>query len=107
VDTIKKGIRSFLPFNVGAASVQTAKRGLSGYWSHLRRSIRHAGMAGAAYGFAGMGPYSGGQAQLLRVPYADYQLFEVAEDADEKEKDYVSVRICFPTGWHAHAACRL
>ena len=28
-------------------------------------------MAGAAYGFADMGPYGGGQAELLRVPWGD------------------------------------
>ena len=29
-------------------------------------------MAGAAYGFADMGPYGGGQAELLRVPWGDF-----------------------------------
>lgn len=29
-------------------------------------------MAGAAYGFAGMGPFWGGQAELLRVPFGDF-----------------------------------
>jgi hypothetical protein len=29
--------------------------------------------AGAAYGFAGMGPYEGGQAEHLRVPWADFR----------------------------------
>jgi threonine dehydrogenase-like Zn-dependent dehydrogenase len=27
---------------------------------------------GATYGFAGMGPYRGGQAELLRVPYQHF-----------------------------------
>nr|QOQ32045.1 hypothetical protein PMIDBGBA_05340 [Klebsiella pneumoniae] len=30
------------------------------------------GTAGAAYGFAEMGPWEGGQAELLRVPFADF-----------------------------------
>jgi hypothetical protein len=54
-----------------------------------------------AYGFAGMGPYSGGQAQLLRVPYADFNCLKLPEDADEKEKNYVMLSDIFPTGWHA------
>jgi threonine dehydrogenase-like Zn-dependent dehydrogenase len=29
-------------------------------------------LAAAAYGFADMGPYQGGQAELLRVPYGDF-----------------------------------
>ena len=46
-------------------------------------------MAGAAYDFADMGPYRGGQAQLLRVPYGDYNCLVLPEDAEEKERDYV------------------
>jgi glutathione-independent formaldehyde dehydrogenase len=59
------------------------------------------GMAGAASGFAGMGLYSGGQAQYLRVPYADFNCLQLPADPDEKEKDYVMLSDIFPTGWHA------
>jgi len=59
------------------------------------------GMAGAAHGFAGMGPYSGGQAEYLRVPYADFNGLQLPKDADEKEKDYVMLSGIFPTGWHS------
>ena len=58
-------------------------------------------MPGAAYGFAGMGPYSEGQAELLRVPYADFNCLKLPDDVDEKEKDYVMLSDIFPTGWHA------
>ena len=58
-------------------------------------------MAGAAYGFADMGPYRGGQAQLLRVPYGDYNCLVLPEDAEEKERDYVMLSDIFPTGWHS------
>ena len=37
--------------------------------------------AGAAYGYADMGPYSGGQAELLRVPWADWNALVLPEDA--------------------------
>ena len=59
------------------------------------------GKAGAAYGYAGMGPYSGGQAEYLRVPYADFNCLRLPEDASEKETDYVMLSDIFPTGWHA------
>lgn len=59
------------------------------------------GVAGAAYGYAGMGPYNGGQAELLRVPFADFNCLVLPEDAEEKEKDYVMLSDIFPTGWHA------
>src|ERR1017187_2951364 len=48
-----------------------------------------------------MGPYAGGQAEFLRVPYADYSCLHLPEDADQKEKDYVMLSDIFPTGWHA------
>jgi hypothetical protein len=57
-------------------------------------------MAGAAHGFAGMGPYAGGQAEMLRVPYADFNCLKLPEDANEKETDFVMLSDIFPTGWH-------
>ncbi len=48
-----------------------------------------------------MGPYQGGQAELLRVPYADFNCLVLPEDAQEKEDDYVMLSDIFPTGWHA------
>ena len=57
-------------------------------------------MAGAAYGFAGMGPFWGGQAEYLRVPFGDFNLLRLPEDAQEKEADYVMLSDIFPTGWH-------
>jgi glutathione-independent formaldehyde dehydrogenase len=59
------------------------------------------GNAGAAYGFAGMGPYSGGQAEYLRVPYADFNCLVLPRDSLEKETDYVMLADIFPTGYHA------
>jgi threonine dehydrogenase-like Zn-dependent dehydrogenase len=48
-----------------------------------------------------MGPYSGGQAEYLRVPYADFNCLQLPPDVKEKEKDYVMLSDIFPTGWHA------
>ncbi len=50
------------------------------------------GSAGAGYGYADMGPYEGGQAEYLRVPYADFNCLKLPEDAEEKEQDYVTAR---------------
>ena len=58
------------------------------------------GNAGAAYGYADMGPYNGGQAELLRVPYADWNALVLPEDAREKERDYVLLSDILPTGYH-------
>jgi threonine dehydrogenase-like Zn-dependent dehydrogenase len=48
-----------------------------------------------------MGPYSGGQAEYLRVPYGDYNCLVLPPDAEEKESDYVMLADIFPTGYHA------
>jgi threonine dehydrogenase-like Zn-dependent dehydrogenase len=48
-----------------------------------------------------MGPCNGGQAEYLRVPYADFNCLKLPEDAREKETDYVMLADIFPTGWHA------
>lgn len=101
VDLVKKGDRVVLPFNIGCGFCANCERGLSGYCLTCADPSVMPGMAGAAYGFAGMGPYSGGQAEYLRVPYADYNCLRLPEDADDREKDYVMLSDIFPTGWHA------
>ncbi len=101
VDTVKKGDKVVLPFNIGCGFCQNCERGLTGYCLTCSDPTVMPGMAGAAYGFAGMGPYQGGQAQYLRVPYADFNCLQLPKDADEKEKDYVMLSDIFPTGWHS------
>lgn len=96
VDRIKKGDRVCLPFNIGCGFCENCERGLTGFCLTC-----NPGSAGAAYGFAEMGPYEGGQAELLRVPYADFNCLLLPPDAEEKEDDYVMLSDIFPTGWHA------
>ncbi len=96
VDRIKVGDRVCLPFNIGCGFCENCERGLTGFCL-----TANPGVAGAAYGFADMGPYQGGQAELLRVPYADFNCLVLPEDAAEREDDYVMLSDIFPTGWHA------
>ncbi len=67
----------------------------------LHRLAHRVRRASAAYGFAGIGPYSGGQAEYLRVPYADYNCLILPRGSEEKENDYVMLSDVFPTGYHA------
>ena len=46
-----------------------------------------------------MGPYQGGQAQFLRVPYADFNAL-VLPPGKEHEADFILLADIFPTGWH-------
>jgi len=63
------------------------------------------GVAGGAFGFADMGPWQGGQAEFLRVPWADFMCLKLPPDAEEKQSDYVMCADIFPTGWHATGQC--
>ena len=96
VDRIKKGDRVCMPFNIGCGFCENCEKGLTGFCLTC-----NPGSAGAAYGFAEMGPYQGGQAELLRVPYGDFNCLLLPKDAEAKEDDYVMLSDIFPTGWHA------
>src|SRR5674476_468444 len=96
VSQIKVGDIVCMPFNVACGHCQNCEKGLTGFCLKM-----NPGTAGAAYGFAGMGPYSGGQAEYLRVPYADFNCLVLPPDAQEKENDYVMLSDIFPTGYHA------
>jgi threonine dehydrogenase-like Zn-dependent dehydrogenase len=96
VDTIKKGDYVCLPFNIACGFCENCERGLTGFCLTTNPPS-----AGAAYGFADMGPYHGGQAEFLRVPYADFNCLKLPEDAEERQNDYVMLADIFPTGWHA------
>ena len=101
VDRVKVGDKVVLPFNIGCGFCANCERGLTGFCLTLSDKSVMPGMAGAAYGFAGMGPYAGGQAQLLRVPYGDFNALVLPEDATARENDYVMLSDIFPTGWHS------
>ena len=95
VDKVKVGDLVCLPFNIGCGFCENCERGLTGYCLTV-----NPGFAGGAYGFAGMGPFSGGQAELLRVPYGDFNCLILPSDGKGKESDYVMLSDIFPTGYH-------
>ena len=93
---IKVGHRVSVPFNIACGSCRNC---LTGWTSFCTRTNPTPGMDGAAYGYANMGPYDGGQAELLRVPHADFNLLELPP-GDEHENDFTMLSDIFPTGWH-------
>ena len=95
VDRVKVGDYVCLPFNIGCGFCKNCESGLTGFCL-----TANPGNAGAAYGYADMGPYNGGQAELLRVPYADWNALVLPDDAQEKENDYVMLSDILPTGYH-------
>jgi glutathione-independent formaldehyde dehydrogenase len=98
VDRIKAGDMVSVPFNVACGHCKNCERGLTNYCITAQPQE---GFAGAAYGFADMGPWRGGQAEYLRVPWADFNCLRLPEDAREKQNDYVMLSDIWPTGYHA------
>jgi len=98
VEKIRVGDWVVLPFNIACGFCKNCERGLTNYCLTTQPDPK---AAGAAYGFADMGPYGGGQAELLRVPFADQNALRLGEDAQDKENDYVMLSDIFPTGYHA------
>ena len=98
VARVKVGDRVSVPFNIACG---TCRACTTGWISFCTRANPTEGMGGAAYGFANMGPYDGGQAEMLRVPFADFNLLELpASTEHENENDFTMLSDIFPTGWH-------
>ncbi|MBO4269454.1 glutathione-independent formaldehyde dehydrogenase [Microbispora triticiradicis] len=95
---VRVGDMVCVPFNVSCGFCANCERGLTAF---CRTTNPEPGVDGAAYGFADMGPYNGGQAELLRVPFGDFNCLVLPEDARERQSDYVMLADIWPTGWHA------
>jgi glutathione-independent formaldehyde dehydrogenase len=98
VEKIHVGDMISAPFNVSCGHCENCEHGLTNYCLYANPDPK---IAGAAYGFADMGPWPGGQAELLRVPWADFDALRLPEDARERQDDYVMLSDIFPTGYHA------
>ncbi|MCW2767219.1 MAG: alcohol dehydrogenase GroES protein [Nocardioides sp.] len=92
----KVGDRVSVPFNVACGTCRSCNQG---WTSFCERTNPNEGMQGAAYGYANMGPYPGGQAEYLRVPFADFNLLQLPPGS-EHENNFTMLSDIFPTGWH-------
>lgn len=97
VMSLKKGDRVVVPFNISCGYCFNCLRGFTS--ACLTTNAKN---PGAAYGYANMGPYPGGQAEYLRVPFADFNCIKLpGEPGDEFEEDFLMLADIFPTGYHA------
>lgn len=94
ISRLTEGDRVVLPFNVSCGFCENCEVGHTGYCSNV-----NPGFDGGAYGYAMMGPYQGGQAEKLRVPYADFNALKLP-DGREHENSFALLADIFPTGWH-------
>src|SRR5690625_7813418 len=93
VTTVSKGDRVVMPFNVACVFFDNCRAGKSAFCL----TVNEPGTAGGAYGYVGMGPYPGGQAEYLRVPFADYNCVPLPAGT-EHESDFALLADIFPTG---------
>jgi threonine dehydrogenase-like Zn-dependent dehydrogenase len=102
---LKKGERIVVPFTIICGECDQCKRG---YFSVCERSNRNKDIADKAFGHttAGLfgythltGGYQGGQAEYVRVPFADKTHIKVPENLSDEQVLFLGD--IFPTGWQA------
>ena len=94
VKTLSVGDRVVMPFNVGCGFCKNCQRGFTGFCLTV-----NPGFAGGAYGYVAMGPWRGGQAEYIQVPYADFNCLPLPA-GDAFEWDFSLLADIFPTGYH-------
>ncbi len=108
---LKKGDRIVVPFTISCGECFFCQKQM---FSLCERSNRNASMAAEAmghspaglFGYSHMlGGYAGGQAEYLRVPYADVDHIKVPDGMPDEQVLFLSD--IFPTGYMAADNCNL
>ena len=94
VKNLSVGDRVGMPVNVAGGVCNNCQRGFTGFCT-----IVNPGFAGGAYGYVSMGPWPGGQAEYLKVPFADFNCLTLPK-GKEFESDFALLADIFPTGYH-------
>ncbi|MEN6465862.1 MAG: glutathione-independent formaldehyde dehydrogenase [Syntrophaceae bacterium] len=96
VQGIKPGDRVVLPFNIACGYCYNCVRGCT----NACLTVNPHGVSGG-YGYVDMGPYRGGQAERVLVPFADFNCLKLpGREGDELEDDFVCLADIFPTGYY-------
>jgi threonine dehydrogenase-like Zn-dependent dehydrogenase len=100
VTNLSPGDRVVMPFQISCGDCFFCRQGLQTQCETTQ--VRQQGMGAALYGYTELyGGVPGAQAELLRVPHADYNPIKVPEGpADDR---YVYLSDVLPTAWQAVA----
>jgi threonine dehydrogenase-like Zn-dependent dehydrogenase len=97
VATLKRGDRVVVPFNIACGNCFYCQKELTSVCENTNPS---SDILGGVYGYSNMtGGYDGGQAQYVRVPFADVGPMKVPEDMHEEDVLFLSDIL--PTGYQA------
>lgn len=100
VKTLKKGDRVVIPFNIGCGDCFYCNNDMESQCDNSNPSPASWKMDnGGLFGFGGMhGNHWGGQAEYLRVPFADFSSFKVP-DSDLKDEQVLFLSDVVPTAY--------
>ncbi|MCA9116890.1 MAG: alcohol dehydrogenase catalytic domain-containing protein, partial [Planctomycetaceae bacterium] len=105
VSNLQVGDRVVVPFTIACGSCSFCSQSL---WSLCDNSNPNASMAETLYGYSPsglfgyshmLGGYAGGQAEYVRVPFADVGPFKLPDDIPDEQVLFLSD--IFPTGYMA------
>ncbi|WP_342569977.1 zinc-dependent alcohol dehydrogenase [Paenibacillus sp. FSL R5-0749] len=83
VTNLKKGDRVIIPFNIACGECFYCKNQLESQCDNSNEN----GDMGAYFGYSGTtGGYSGGQAEYLRVPFANFTHFKIPENCEQPDE---------------------
>ncbi len=96
VHEVKVGDRVVIPFNISCGRCWFCNQGL---WSQCNRS-NPKGEIGGAFGYTqALGGYDGGQAEYVRVPFANTVASLKIPDSISKDEQVLFLSDIFPTGY--------
>ncbi len=97
VTNVRVGDRVTVPTHICCGFCPNCVHGFSGACL-----TNNPGKWGAAYGYPGMGGYTGAQTEKLRVPFGDANCLRLpGEPGDRWEHDFVLLSDALPTAFHA------
>lgn len=98
VHRLKKGDRVVVPFNISCGHCYMCNQGLQSQCETTQVTAK--GSGAALFGYSELyGSVPGGQAQYLRVPFADYGPVKI--DSDAPDERYLFLSDILPTAWQA------
>ncbi|MDY0911104.1 zinc-dependent alcohol dehydrogenase [Microbacterium sp. CFBP9034] len=98
VQRLHVGERVVIPFNIACGECFMCRRGLQSQCETTQ--VTEYGTGAALFGYTKLyGQVPGGQAELLRVPYADYN--SIVLDQDLPDERYLFLSDILPTAWQA------